>query len=224
MSGSEDNKPVVFPYQRIRDNPSTRDLGQPSGAATDPDGYIAANGPPEDDLVDIFRWMLDIGTTQYEHDLVDYIHSGYPSLVEHYESCERLGRGHQQECDIEDCNCHYAAGHGKWHNPDPEREALEAKYFEEQLKEKERRIRITDKIKTLRVTNKEELGLLTNPNPKINSDFDYRCYNQKCDFATNYKAEYERHGVTKHTGKPCYPGKADLWLYGWKPQGRKWEV
>jgi hypothetical protein len=168
--------------------------------------------------------MLELGTPEYEHDLAGYIHKGYSSLADHYERAEQLGIGVQQECDLENCNCHYAAGHGKWHNPDPEREALETEHFEEQLKQKERRIRIADKIKTLRVTNKIDLDLLSNPNPKPDSDFDFRCYNPKCDFATDNKADYERHGVTKHFSKSCYPGKADLWLYGWKAQGKKWEI
>jgi hypothetical protein len=210
-----------FPYQRIKPNSSTHDLG-PSGAKTFRE--ISSSGQPQDDLGDIFRWMLDLGTPEYEYDLAHYIHNGYPSLAEHYERAEQLGIGVQQECDLENCNCHYAAGHGKWHDPDPEREALETKYFALKLKEKERRIRIADKIKTLRVTTKEDLDIISNPNPSLNADFDYRCYNPKCDFATNNKAEYESHCVRRHPERSGYPGKVDLNLYGWKPQGRKWEV
>jgi hypothetical protein len=55
--------------------------------------------------------------------------------------------------------------------------------------------------------------------------FDYECYIPDCKFRTHVKRAYERHVVTQHYGKGlCYPGKVDLELYGWKAQGRKWEI
>ena len=51
----------------------------------------------------------------------------------------------------------------------------------------------------------------------------YKCYNHDCDFQTYDQKEYEEHGVSKHPGQPCYPGKADLDLYGWASQGKEWE-
>ena len=61
------------------------------------------------------------------------------------------------------------------------REELEAEYFEERRKEKERRTRIADKIKTLVVTNKEDLHVLSN------EKFDFQCYTLDCKFVTNEK-------------------------------------
>ena len=54
------------------------------------------------------------------------------------------------------------------------------------------------------------------------TEYLYRCYNNNCNFHTNDKEEYEIHGRTKHKGKPCHPGKADLELYGWRAQGKDW--
>lgn len=218
LSGSEHDDPPIFPYQRIKDNPSTHDLGQPSGA--EPFREISSSGPPQDNLDDIFRRALDLGTPEYEHDLTEYIRHGYPSLYEHYDRVQELGRGPQQECDLEKCACHAVRCDGKTYGKvDPVRQAQETAYFEEQRKEKERRTRIVDKIKTLHVTKREDLDIL-----KPKELFDYQCYNPKCDFATNNKAEYEKHGVIKHAGKPCYPGKIDLKFYGCTAQGRKWEI
>ena len=40
-------------------------------------------------------------------------------------------------------------------------------------------------------------------------NYDFDCY--YCDGCkTNTKDEYERHIITRHPGKLCYPGKADL--------------
>ena len=169
--------------------------------------------------------MLDLGTPEYEHDLAQYIHQGYADLEEHYDRVKELGIGAQQECDNDDCPRHVIKPDGTVnYRITPERETLETKYFEYQLREKERRFRIAQKLRTLRVTKKEDLDILSNPNPKPDSDFDYQCYNPKCDFATNSRDEYQTHAVIKHPGKPSYPGKADLKLYGWAPQGKKWEI
>ena len=102
---------------------------------------------------------------------------------------------------------------------DPIIKAKEAEYFEEQRKENERLTRIADKIKTLVVTNKEDLQILSN------EKFDFQCYTLGCKFVTNAKADYERHVVTKHYGKGlCYPGKIDIKMRGWTAQGRTWEI
>ena len=50
----------------------------------------------------------------------------------------------------------------------------------------------------------------------------YSCY--YCDnFETNIEIDYQRHGILKHSGKPCYPSKADLELLGIQGQGKAWE-
>jgi DNA replicative helicase MCM subunit Mcm2 (Cdc46/Mcm family) len=55
----------------------------------------------------------------------------------------------------------------------------------------------------------------------------YSCYicihNHRPRFDSHSKDEYENHCSLRHPGKPCYPGKADLKFYGWKPQGKPWE-
>ena len=95
-------------------------------------------------------------------------------------------------------------------------------YCEEQRKEKERRDRIADKIKSTLVTKEEDIIL---PSTKPDGCYDFACYTIGCPFATNDKKDYERHVVTKHYGKGlCYPGKVDIRQRGWKAQGRKWEI
>lgn len=60
------------------------------------------------------------------------------------------------------------------------------------------------------------------------SNLMYDCYvcikRKQKRFRTNDKLEYENHGQLKHPGKPCYPGKADLEFYNWKPQNKEWEI
>jgi MoxR-like ATPase len=60
------------------------------------------------------------------------------------------------------------------------------------------------------------------------SEYQYSCYvcikNHRTRFETNSKSEYQSHYVQKHRKFPAYPGKADLELYGLKPQGKHWEV
>ena len=104
---------------------------------------------------------------------------------------------------------------------DPITKAKEAEYFEERRKEKERCLRIADKIKTLVVTKKEDLVVDILSNEK----FDFQCYTIGCPFATNDKRDYERHVVTKHYGKGlCYPGKIDIKTRAWTAQGRAWDI
>ena len=52
----------------------------------------------------------------------------------------------------------------------------------------------------------------------------YECLKQNKRFSTDDKLEYEKHFMQKHHGKTAYPGKPDLEKYGWKAQGRGWEV
>ncbi len=47
------------------------------------------------------------------------------------------------------------------------------------------------------------------------------CY--YCDRTINGKVEYESHIITKHPGKPSYPGLADLEFYNIEPKGMVWE-
>ena len=60
-------------------------------------------------------------------------------------------------------------------------------------------------------------------NPPANlSAFPPKCY--RCDFSNyNTKGEYEYHCVTKHQGKPAYPGPADIKESGLTIQGMSWE-
>jgi hypothetical protein len=69
----------------------------------------------------------------------------------------------------------------------------------------------------------------TNPSPEPSEpsepsafSFPPKCY--RCDFSNyNTKGEYEYHCVTKHPGKPAYPGPADM-IKGLTPQGMSWET
>jgi len=42
-------------------------------------------------------------------------------------------------------------------------------------------------------------------------------------FKTNSKKKYQRHWLEHGVRRPCYPGLADLELYGWTAQGKEWE-
>lgn len=79
-----------------------------------------------------------------------------------------------------------------------------------------------------------------NPNPIYSEDMSisvplsqndrlFRCYhngckcNHNCNFQTDNKDYYEKHGV-EHLGNPLlYPSKAEMERYGLKPQGKEWE-
>ncbi len=53
----------------------------------------------------------------------------------------------------------------------------------------------------------------------------YECIRRKKKrFNTDSEDDYKTHFVQRHPGKPAFPGKADLKLYGWKAQGKEWEV
>ena len=108
---------------------------QESGAPTDSARYVRSTAEPKDDLVTIFRRMLDLGTPEYEHGLAEFLHNGPPKI--RYE---------------------YIKEEDGWiDHADPITKAKETEYFEERRKEKERRNRIADKIKTLVVTKKEDI-------------------------------------------------------------------
>jgi hypothetical protein len=59
------------------------------------------------------------------------------------------------------------------------------------------------------------------------SNFDYDCYEcirrKKKRFRTNDQSEYQRHWTESRHKGTCYPGKADLELYGLSPQDKEWE-
>ena len=152
--------------------------------------------------------MLDLGTPEYEHELAEFLHNGPPKMRYEYVKDPVQRRDHTWRLEYD--------------HADATTKAKEAEYFEEQRKEKERRSRIADKIKTLVVTKKEDI-ILSSPNP--DGSYDFACYTIGCPFATNDKKDYERHVVTKHYGKGlCYPGKVDIRKRGWTAQGRKWEI
>lgn len=47
------------------------------------------------------------------------------------------------------------------------------------------------------------------------------CY--YCQFKTGHKKDYQHHVITTHPTGLCYPGQADIELYGLKYQGKEWE-
>lgn len=181
-----------------------------SGAATDPARYVRSTAEPKDDLVTIFRRMLDLGSPEYEHQLATFLHNGPPKMRYEYVKDKSSPKNENHTWRLEHDHADAAT------------KAKEAEYFDERRKEKERCTRIADKIKTLVVTKKEDI-ILSSPN--ADGTYDFACYTIGCSFATNEKKDYERHVVTKHYGKGlCYPGKIDIKVRGWTAQGRKWEI
>jgi hypothetical protein len=51
----------------------------------------------------------------------------------------------------------------------------------------------------------------------------FECYYCKV-FHTNIKEDYERHVISDHPGKLCYPSRADLARLGLEPKGKDWEI
>jgi hypothetical protein len=151
--------------------------------------YISKLG--KDDLVTIFRRMLDVGSPEYEHGLAEFLHNGPPNMDYVWDD----------ECDKPDTR-----------TPDQLLVAAVA------AKVKAEREAADTANKTLVITKKEDLDILAN------QKFDFQCYIPDCKFGTNGKGIYERHVITRHPGKLCYPGKVDLKQRGWTAQGRKWEV
>jgi hypothetical protein len=59
--------------------------------------------------------------------------------------------------------------------------------------------------------------------PSQPSLFPPNCY--YCGFKQHEtKAEYDNHVVMRHSGKPGYPGPADIKALNLKPQNMKWEL
>ena len=119
-----------------------------SGAPTDPARYVRSTAEPKDDLVTIFRRMLDVGSPDYEHQLATFLHSDGPPKMRYEYIQDKKENTWRLEYD----------------HADAATKAREVEYFEEQRNEKERRTRIADKIKTLVVTKKEDI-ILSSPNP-----------------------------------------------------------
>ena len=68
------------------------------------------------------------------------------------------------------------------------------------------------------------------PRPEGNGS-SFRCYHNgckcghTCDFQTDNKEYYERHGALRHRNNPLlYPTKAEIEQDQLKPQGKDWEV
>jgi hypothetical protein len=58
---------------------------------------------------------------------------------------------------------------------------------------------------------------------KTSQSLSFSCYH--CDnFHTVMQYDYEKHVITKHHDKLCYPTKADIEKLGLKPQGKEWET
>ena len=164
-------------------------LGKPSGAPVIPNTYASKLG--EEDLVTVFRRILNVGSPEYEHELLGFLHNGPPNM-------DYVWVEQRDKPDIR--------------TPD---ELLVASVA---AKIKAEREAVDRTNKTLVVTTKEDLDILSN------EKFDFQCYIPDCNSITNSKSTYERHVVTKHPGKLCYPGKVDLKQRGWTAQGRKWEI
>lgn len=57
----------------------------------------------------------------------------------------------------------------------------------------------------------------------MNFDFPRKCY--RCELSDfKSKREYEIHCITKHPGKPGFPGLVDIEKDGLKPQNMRWEI
>jgi hypothetical protein len=48
--------------------------------------------------------------------------------------------------------------------------------------------------------------------------------NSNDNFQTNDEIDYQRHVISKHPVKPCYPSKPDLERLGLKGMGKDWEI
>ena len=107
--------------------------------------------------------MLDLASPDYQHQLPTFLHNGPPKM--RYE---------------------YIKEEDRWiDHADSITKAKEAEYFEERRREKERRTRIADKIKTLVVTKKKDVDIDSDILTK--QKFDFQCYTPDCKFVTNTK-------------------------------------
>jgi hypothetical protein len=170
-------------------------LSKSSGAPTDRERYVSSKGEPKDDLVLIFRRMLELGSPDYDHQLATFLHDAPPKMEYVYIKEEDRWEYH---------------GKPDLKTPDDELiAAVAAKVKEEREVLEEPRPR-----KTLVVINKNQ-----------DKNFDFQCYTLDCDFVTDDKKLYERHVVTCHYGKGlCYPGRIDIKIRSWTAQGSKWEI
>ena len=170
-----------------------------SGAPTDPARYVRSTAEPKDDLVTIFRRMLDLGSPDYEHQLATFLHNGPPKMEYVYIK--------------EEDRWEY---HGKPDVKTPDEELIAAVV----AKVKEERETV-DRDRTNKRPRKTPVVINKNPD----KNFDFQCYTLDCDFVTDDKKLYERHVVTCHYGKGlCYPGRIDIRMRGWTAQGKKWEI
>ena len=73
-------------------------------------------------------------------------------------------------------------------------------------------------------TNLSDVSDVTDAGRSDDDDgaMNFDCY--YCNYKTNTEDEYERHVITKHSGKPCYPGKADLEKFRIVGKGKSWEI
>jgi hypothetical protein len=80
------------------------------------------------------------------------------------------------------------------------------------------------------VKNKDNINQVTDESKNIflstkRNNFLYSCYHRNCEFNTNFKEDYEKHGVQRHSDNPLsYPSKADIERHYLKPQGKSWEL
>ncbi len=170
-----------------------------SGAPTDPTRYVRSTAEPKDELVTIFRRILDLGSPDYEHQLATFLHNGPPKMEYVYIK--------------EEDRWEY---HGKPDIKTPDEELIVAVV----AKVKEERETV-DRDRT----NKRPMKTPVVINKKPDKNFDFQCYTLDCDFVTDDKKHYERHVVTCHYGNGlCYPGRIDIRMRGWTAQGKKWKI
>jgi hypothetical protein len=194
-------------FQRIRArinntlNLPIDNLSKSSGAPTDPVRYVRSATEPKDDLVTIFKLMLDLGSPDYEHQLATFLHNGPPKME--YAYFEEEDRWEY---------------HGKPDVKTPDEELIAA--VVDRVKAQRETV---DRDNANEGPRPRKTLVIINKNPDKN--FDFQCYTLDCDFVTDDKKLYERHVVTCHYGKGlCYPGRIDIKMRGWTEQGRKWEI
>ena len=89
---------------------------------------------------------------------------------------------------------------------------------------------ITNESQDNQAENMDNTNLLTDDSKNIflstkRNNFLYSCYHNNCEFNTNVKEDYEKHGVQRHIDNPLlYPSKADIERHNLKPQRKSWEI
>lgn len=194
-------------FQRIRArinntlNLPIDNLSKSSGAPTDPARYVRSATELNDDLITIFKRMLDLGSPDSEHQLAKFSHNGPPKMEYVYFKEEN-----RWEC------------HGKPDVKTPDEELIAAVIARVKAARE-----TVDRDNANEGPRPTKTIVVINKNPDKN--FDFQCYTLDCDFVTDDKILYERHVVTCHYGKGlCYPGRIDIKMRGWTAQGRKWEI